>query len=926
MRDITLVIAEPHAPVAAEPEDPAAAEPEDPAAAAQPQDPAAAAQPGDPVAGEVEAALAGWTKAGLIRPFLWYSGERDGDHHARWSGHGDDEPVPVLRVLSQEEYRVIRLVSLLLVPSAGHAHPAGVREAAEAVEAAVTDRLAGGQRLYRVNLLVAATGVTGLPGDLLSTYWDANVVAADEDRITSRHLSDVIRHPGAFVPHAALALASAGGLWPGMPTGPFDDERGGAGEQCARVRVMRSFARAVRSHGLVHDITALMFDQREQEEWLGDALGAVPARDPGLIVATAAREYLDSDGSDLRYASYVPTAPPARVRVSPWDAFKALWAFMGRRALQLPREWTAEIAEGVVKAIEETAQEATYGEDSTVVVRLRPQATAEQPQPRAPLSADIVEFAEALLTRIGRAPRQPAFSRAWRALRALAFGLVDAGELPEGCGEPLDGGQRAIVTDVAMICPDPREPPFDGGSIPAASEPINPCDPAQARLVARLLKLSQPAAGVAVDPDAAPPALEQWLAARRQSLLWLVGDRIAEGVEEAEAALTTALETVRQKTPASEPDPDLTRGLQRRFLAVTLAAIGGLILAGVLGVRDASPPVIWGIALLSVVGWLVGQVATFYGHLKRQFQLLHRRNEFHHRRAEAMKGAERAAAELLRLAAAYREHQEWAAIIGHVLHRPAGALLQAPDDTIEPDDLGLPSALRLVTARTDDRGKRRLAAIAGKRCFHPGWLASLYAGIERDSMDELRFVKGQASGDAAPDPDVDPRARHHLLADVEGGTAGERVARRMRQTVAEQVSKLEPNELFSTLRGLDGQALKAAGGRHPRAEELLTEVCLRSEDQALDESFARRLWVRRPRPVDTTGTPRVWLPPTIRPPGPSVLAESMDTTFDEDSSVLMLRAVRLDVTEPALWSDLLIFSAPHEERTPPPTPDLGPIG
>ncbi len=759
----------------------------------------------DPYAKAVHDLLATWATGGLVRPPLWWVGQRDGEHHARWSGTAE---LGLLTALAAKPYEVVRLVSLVLVPAAGQV-PVQVREQAEALEEAIRPRLADHQRLYRVNLVIPATRVHDLPVALLSTSWDANVVVADEDRPTSRQATDEIRYPGSFLPHAALALATAGGLWPGIRGAPFDGDREGAGEQEPRVRIMRSSMAIARSHGLADEVSAELFDPRRQGEWMAQAIGGVPAADPVYLVRRAAREFFDHEvGGRLRHDPYVASPAPTPMRITGKKVLAGMWA-----ASRPPREWTGELAGDVQREIEDYAEQVTLGDDDT--------------------AGDTVGLAEALRDRLGLEKPAPADPAVWSRLRTLAFSLADGGDLPEGCTEPLDGTQRQVIVD--------------------------------------------------------PSAIEARGNAGHDSLLGLVGDQIAGSIEDARQRFASKIAALKEPPRRELGDPGVRGKTVRVLVRIAAVALVGLVLVIALAIQGQRWWVWGGLATLSLLGWLAGSALAFSPYLRREVQLTHRRSADRYARHEAAAAALHEAEQLVRLAAAYQDFRQWATVIGSLVHLPSGLERKQREDSFDPRELVLPSALRFAIARSDGPVKRRIAGMVTRECFGRGWLSTLCSDLERQSIED--------------DPQAARLAARYLAAELGKGAVQRRWEAGIRQRIVQRITSLEPDALFSRLCAVGGGALEES------LHDFFSGICPDQHGHAIDESFADRMWRVGPQTVEVKGHVRLWLPTFVKPPDPGTPHEPSGWVAGDGATALVLRAARVDVTEPTLWSDLQMFNA-----------------
>lgn len=111
------------------------------------------------------------------------------------------------------------------------------------------------------------------------------------------------------------------------------------------------------------------------------------------------------------------------------------------------------IGEGVATA----AQQLTFGDQSSVVMKFRPGLTRHD--------------ADSLLDRLQEVgmpeTRPPAIPdpRPWTLIRQACFGLVDGGDLPEGLPEPRIDTQKLLYLDPAAIGPAPDEADFTLSSL-----------------------------------------------------------------------------------------------------------------------------------------------------------------------------------------------------------------------------------------------------------------------------------------------------------------------------------------------------------------------------------------------------------------------------------------------------------------------------
>jgi hypothetical protein len=749
---------------------------------------------------EVRAVVHEWGTAGFVRPFLWWAGDPGGQQLAVWSDRPAGEPEALLDVLADKPYDRIRLVSLL--PVSGDDPATGLPELSERVKRAVAERLAPEQRLSTVGILVPASGVADVPCAVLSTRWDVNLVVVDEDGVDPRHLGREVRN--------------------------------GAGDQEPRVRLARCFARAVRSHGLSAEIARTAVARWQDLDWAAELVAAKPAEDSDPWVERATTDYLAGCGERLRRTAYRPV-PGRRLRITPRMAMRMLWLFMRGRIDEIRQEAKDGVREEFLDRIEKFTERVVFGDGTDFVVKFDGRSiddTGRQVQ------SGSVDLAQALMTATERPAAPPRFPDEWRGLRDLSFGLVDAGELPEGCVAPMSGVHRLVV-DVPAVSPAP-EP----------GEPV---------------------------PD--------WLASGESSLLSRIGTRILTDGLAARDAFITALELLKRSAPQLSA-PVVDRRLWFIWLAICGVSVLGGATAGVLGANGVLPPgTTIKLVLLFLAVLLIGTAVTGFLHLRKQFQAAHKANRVWTQYENARGAAEHEAGELVRLAAAWTEYQDWAPMLATVLYTAAGAGGTPPPDPVDLGKLARPWAFGVATAETNPRLLDRLASIIGKRCFRQGWLSQLYTRTQDSVMTDVKFDRGLPETTANPDPDTDSRARRVLGDKVADGLAEQVLLAEIHEVVAEQVVDLGPGELFSAACPPSAEPL-------PVAEFLAALTPERNERTP----FNRRLWSMASGFRNDPAEPAFW-----------------QSGLVPRTPVITVQSVRLDAIAPALWNEFALFSANDDD-------------
>lgn len=778
----------------------------------------------------VRTVLEGWTAAGFVRPFLWWVGDNGGRQLAVWSDNPSAEPGSLLDALADKPYDRIRLVSLLPLTT-GDVEP-DLPERAELVRRAVAERLAPGQRLSTVGVLVPASGVADVPCTVLSTLWDVNLVVVDEDGVDPRHASREVG-PDTIAGHTALALVTVSGLWTGITGGPFDDDRDGAGDQEPHVRLIRCFARAVRSHGLTDEIAQTTVRRWQDSDWAAELAGAHPVEDSEPWVEQAADDYLTGQGARLRRTPYRPI-PWLKYRITPRQAWQALKLFMLGRIGEIQQTVKNSARDELLDRIETFTERVVFGDGTDFVVRFDGRPIGE---PRGQAPGESVDLAQALMTAIERPAVQPTFSDEWRALRDLSFGLVDAGDLPKGCEAPMSGVHRLVV-DVPAVSP----PPEPGQSLP------------------------------------------EWLAAAPSSLVARIGGRLLSDTEAARDAFMEALERLKRSKPRLSA-PVFDRRLWYVWLAICGVSVLGGVTAGVLGGGEA-------ISLRSMVEFMLlcltvvvlGTAVVGFLQLRKEFQAAHKANLVWTAFENARGAAEHEAGELVRLAAASAEYQDWVSIVAAVLHTAAGTEHESPPDPVDLRALVRPSAFGVAAAETNPRLLDRLAAIIGKRCFRQGWLSGLYSRTEDVVMTEVKFDRGLPETTANPDPVTDSRARRELTGQLRDGLTERLLLDDILRIATEQMADLGPHELFSAVQPPTGTPMPAT--------EFMVALLPASDGGA---PFNRRLWS-----VESGFREDVAEPLT------------QQSGLTRQGTAITMQTVRVDATAAAMWYELALFREREE--------------
>lgn len=802
-------------------------------------------------AGDARDVLLAWGAAGLVRPFLWWEAEKDGRHWVRRSDRGP-EPIPLLDALAAVRYDRVRLLCLQTLT--------GSENAAESVELSlrvkdlIERHLGRGQRLSTVGVLVPSTGVAEVPRSVLSNRWNTTAIAVDQDSVDPLHTSREIHTPEDLAAHAALAVATVGGIWPGMDDAPFDDDVAGAGHQEPRVRLMRAHARAVRGEGLAAEIVLAILARRRDPEWVTLRANAVPATDPGRIVASATAEYLDGPGARLRRTAYACRGRRL-VRVSSTLLLRLLGLFVRGRIAELRAELGADGVDELRVRAERFARRLQVDAKTGAVVKLDDRDLDAEKLADLEITKGTVELARALLTEVAKPARPGGFTAEWTSLRQLAFGLADAGRLPEGCLEPVSGARREVL-DAKSISPPPPAP---------------------------------------------EKSLRAWQDQEPGALLSGIGTRMLDDAGAAKNAFLAALERLRETRPSLSVGFGLTMKLWWAWLVIcvlTLIGTAGGLLTGFLGTLDWSQAMT--LAGGSATGFVVASVIVMSWGFRLWLYDARGFARFATEYEDAHRAAEHEAAELIRLTTACGEYQDVATTIAMVTH--SGCDGAAVPEVVPAALAALPRpwAFGVATAEIAPASLARLTAIVGGRSFSAGWISALYAETVAKSMSALKFDRGLSKTDPRPDPETEPAARRALWTDLRKGAAEEILVEEIRGHVIKELPGHRLDELFPTVSPI--------GGEPTSAVSFFTGLRASAEG-----AFNTRYWnpVSGYRAVATET--RIWLPEALGPEHTDTSTPIGSPDLSDDP--VTAHSARLDATPPIVWSDLALFAcaAPGEE-------------
>ena len=304
-----------------------------------------------------------------------------------------------------------------------------------------------GALFRKFNLVIAPTNERGLLDGVLSGFWDANLIAAAEDRSTPLSTDSFVKVGERFIGFALAHIATTAGLWAGLPisSAEINSEK----VQLRLARLQRVFVRGVTSDALSADVAHWALQKLNHSD-TNFEISAVE----GQNVATIAAERQEIFMNEL--VEYIMSGPTPEgdnflyepFHESPFTTAKARWYVrflerigdMGSGLAGLPR-WAAASAEYRIDiAMDDEA-------DEQILYKGVPERLA----PRVKLPPIDVLIASLK-------PRLPMPTPdLWKHMRESISSAIDAptSNHPEVLTD-LKDGKRLVFATVDQILPDPE--------------------------------------------------------------------------------------------------------------------------------------------------------------------------------------------------------------------------------------------------------------------------------------------------------------------------------------------------------------------------------------------------------------------------------------------------------------------------------------
>jgi hypothetical protein len=146
-----------------------------------------------------------------------------------------------------------------------------------------------GSYFTKYNLVISPTNERGVLEGVLNTFWDANLIAAAEDRATPRSTDSFVKVEEKFIGFALAHIATTAGLWAGLPisSAEINSEK----TQHRQARLQRVFVRGVTSDTLSADVAHWALQKLNHSD-ANFEIGAVEGHNVRTIASEAQNTYM----------------------------------------------------------------------------------------------------------------------------------------------------------------------------------------------------------------------------------------------------------------------------------------------------------------------------------------------------------------------------------------------------------------------------------------------------------------------------------------------------------------------------------------------------------------------------------------------------------------------------------------------------------
>jgi len=368
------------------------------------------------------------------------------------SGNPDSREVDLFFALGSQVFQLVRLIAARTKQPKEELSRtnAKVQILAKILDAAKPQLKIGssvgdvGTRVAKVNLIFSQSGQSCVvPKSVIQNDWDANVIAAPEDRTTPGSIDAFVRSDNRNFGFILAHIATAGGLWAGLPKSTF--EMGQIHQAVDKARMQRVFVRAVATDTLSGDLAKWALNRAASPD-NESALGVVSGREVGAVapgkVKQKAEDLLDYMLKGVEGENFLYQSLPDDVWRS--ESRTTLFARLATRA--------KDFIEGLVYIPKWSLEMITQRIDQDIHEEIPRDYLPSRLDPRF----DLIEADE--IINQPRPKVKQTGPNLWKHVREAISASLDS---PPGipvpellCGE---NGERLIFGDTRMVLPDPSD-------------------------------------------------------------------------------------------------------------------------------------------------------------------------------------------------------------------------------------------------------------------------------------------------------------------------------------------------------------------------------------------------------------------------------------------------------------------------------------
>lgn len=575
-----------------------------------------------------------------------------------------------------------------------------------------------------------------------------NVVLAPENSgspylgVTPVFAADRLRPVG--LTHHAAALSSAVGLWVEDPQTLFDgDPKAGGGQMVA----LRTFSRHLDLDAMQSRLLAKVVDVRKRYPVPSTSDGRPLQRVlDGDRFVEAMVDGLWERHEETRSSKRRQVEDPTATDVSFMAAIAMFLRFFGNVLRGAPKAMLDAMHHEIAVRVAGASQSFIFGRGQSGYVLtvngvrgVRSDGTVIPP-------AEVDEGLDRLIGQLrgdpGATPSERfTYPMLWKDLLDGAFTLLDAAPRNDALPVPRVGAEDAVVTDPAVVAPDPAVAfpvPPELRAILQVDE-IAAHDDDLARTAFMLLgDRAETQREKASQYQALQEKLRAWFETPRHSYVGSVGRRLSgelTRVREEVVGLVEALSTV----DANAEVPDGWGAIQKQ-LGRTLFLHMGIYLAviAVFQLLAFADLVDWAVALgaipVIIVMWLVTSTVVFMRRQRRLFQALNERRAGADQAKVMVENLAAALVDLRRIQSIYRQYLHWARVLGTFVREPWGTVVVAVDGNRRiGEGFGLNHRFGVPSGEEGDLDE--LSRRIQSRLYRVGWLTGAWDAFVEDLPD-----------------------------------------------------------------------------------------------------------------------------------------------------------------------------------------------